>query len=99
MEHFIVPEKFKIDVEKAIKILKEEGCNEIYIFGSIVRGDHNDNSDIDIAVNGLNPTQYFRILGKLMLELSVNIDLLDLDEENNRMANLLKEKGELYRVA
>jgi hypothetical protein len=31
-----VPEDYRRDIEKAIHILTSEGCNEIYLFGSLV---------------------------------------------------------------
>ena len=53
--YIFIPEKFQIDIEKAVEILKQEGCQEIYLFGSLVNGDFNDESDIDIAIKGLSP--------------------------------------------
>ena len=32
---------------------KENGANEVFIFGSIANGKFNENSDIDIAVKGI----------------------------------------------
>lgn len=58
-----IPEKYHNDIDKAIKILKDEGCNEIYLFGSLVNGDFHENSDIDFAVNGLPEKKYFKVMG------------------------------------
>ena len=47
-----IPKNYKKDIEIAIKILKESGCNEVFLFGSVVHGKINKQSDIDIAVIG-----------------------------------------------
>ena len=44
--------KYSQDIKLAIKILKTEGCTEIYLFGSLAEGDFREDSDIDLAVKG-----------------------------------------------
>ena len=94
-----LPEKFTKDIQKAIDILKKEGCSEIFIFGSLVERKYNDESDIDIAIKGLPANKYFKVIGKLELELDTRFDIVDLDEDENSFVKLLKEKGDLIRVA
>ncbi len=48
-----LPVEYQEDIKKAVKILKENGATEIFIFGSIVNGNFNKNSDIDIAIRGI----------------------------------------------
>jgi len=43
-----IPSKYKKDVETAASLLKDEGCQSIYLFGSLVTGKIHQNSDIDI---------------------------------------------------
>ena len=45
-----LPAGIKKDIDIAKRILLEEGCKEIYIFGSITEGTFTEASDIDIAV-------------------------------------------------
>ena len=92
------PEKFREDIKKATIILKNNGCTEIYIFGSIANGKFNENSDIDIAVKGLDDDKFFRVLGELNKELANNIDLIDLNDENNRFAQFILKQGELIKT-
>ena len=94
-----LPKDYRNDIRKAIKILKDEGSLEIYIFGSLVQGNFKKNSDIDIAVKGLPKGKYFEIGGKLMMELEHNFDLIKIDDENNRFADYIKKNEELIRVA
>lgn len=93
-----IPSEYLADISKAVEILKEEGCTEIFIFGSIVNGKSNEISDIDIAVRGLPASKYFKIVGKLILELNNSVDLVDLDETNNNFVKILEKEG-LIRVA
>jgi predicted nucleotidyltransferase len=93
-----LPDDYKNDIEKAIHILTYEGCNEIYLFGSLVNGDTSPKSDIDLAVKGLSDRVFFEVLGKLLVTLDHPVDLLSLEDEN-RFVNLLKKRGELVRVA
>ena len=55
-----LPISYQEDIEKAVKILKENGAKEVYIFGSIANGKFNANSDIDIAVRGLNEKEFYK---------------------------------------
>ena len=89
---------FREDIDKAIKILKEAGCDEIFLFGSVAYNKVKKNSDIDIAVKGCPKEIFFRILGTLLITLEHSVDLVDLDG-NDRFGNFLKENGELIRVA
>lgn len=93
------PKKYRQDIEKATTILKENGCTEIYIFGSIVNGKFNEFSDIDIAVRGLSDEIFFRVLGDLRKELENDIDLIDLDDKENRFVQFILKQGELVKVA
>lgn len=76
-----IPEKYQSDINKAIAILKQEGCTDIYIFGSLVNGNFNEESDIDFAVTGLPDKKYFKVMGKLMLALENPFDLIDLERK------------------
>lgn len=93
-----IPEKYKKDVQTAITLLSNEGCKEIYLFGSLVNGNYSDHSDIDIAVNGIEKKKFFKILGKLMMALEHPVDLVNLDKKD-RFSNMLIKNGALICVA
>ena len=62
-----IPEPFQNDLNLAVKILKEAGCKEIYIFGSVAAGNARENSDIDLAIRGCPPdVSFFGLLGELL---------------------------------
>lgn len=93
-----IPEAFRADVEKAISLLKQIGCTEVYLFGSVPRDAFHNESDLDLAVRGCPADKFFYALGKLMTELSVPVDLVDL-ERDERFGGFLEKTGELFRVA
>lgn len=93
-----IPETFKKDIEKSIRILKEAGCKEIFLFGSLAEGDYRDNADIDLAVKGCPSEEYFSILGKLIMELDHSVDLINLDRDDN-FSRYLEKEGNLLYVA
>ncbi|MDD4049202.1 MAG: nucleotidyltransferase domain-containing protein [Clostridia bacterium] len=78
-------------------MLKEAGCEKVYLFGSLINGDIRDESDIDIAVRGFPTDMYFYILGKLMIELTYPVDLINLDKQDD-FAKKLEKDGELMYV-
>jgi predicted nucleotidyltransferase len=44
---FNLPLKYQKDIEVATNLLKNEGCQSIYLFGSMVTGKIHENSDIE----------------------------------------------------
>lgn len=93
------PPEFRKDIETAISILKEEGCTEVYLFGSLADGlPVHRRTDIDIAVRGLDTGRYFEVFGRILSTLDHSMDLVDLDRETPFTRALL-EKGIVHRVA
>jgi len=74
-----IPEKYREDIKKASILLKNEGCQSIYLFGSMITGNIHQNSDIDIGIKGLPAKKYFRTYALLDKELSNRVDLVDFD--------------------
>ncbi len=83
---------------KAVELLQSYGAQEIYLFGSMARGDMDQYSDWDIAVKGLHASEYYTALAKLMQILSRSVDLVDLDETTPFSA-YGRSKKEFTRVA
>jgi predicted nucleotidyltransferase len=92
-----IPRKYQSDVELAVNYLKNEGCSAIYLFGSIVTGKTNDESDIDIGVKGLSPKKFIRTYSVLNDKLLNKIDLVDFDI-NNSFFELLNSLGEVQEI-
>ena len=84
-------------IGRAAEALKEAGAREVYVFGSAARGELRDESDVDLAVSGLPPENFFRAMGEARGILGRELDLVDLDDEN-LFTHYLREKGKLRRV-
>jgi predicted nucleotidyltransferase len=93
-----IPEKYRLDIEKASLCLKAEGCSEIFLFGSLVTGKYNDSSDIDLGIMGLPPRKYIRTYSRLNNIIKTRFDLIDFDE-NRELFNLLDSIGEVKKIA
>jgi len=78
--------------------LRGYSCSEIYLFGSLARGVADEYSDIDIAVHGILAERFFGVYGQLLMNLSHDIDLVDLDLQEDFARELLSS-DELIRVA
>jgi len=91
-----IPVKYQNDIRKATDLLKNEGCS-VFLFGSIVTGETNKNSDIDIGISGLPPKRFFRVYAELDKETSNKIDLVDFDTQKD-FYNLLNSLGEVVKI-
>ena len=92
-----VPAMFRADIDKATQILRDAGCTEGYLFGSVAMGKAQQASDIDLAVRGIPPAEFFRVYGKLAMSVGTPIDLIDLDDHRS-FSRRLAERGEFIRV-
>ena len=92
-----LPKRYKKDIEKAVEILKNHGCTEVYLFGDYADGTYWENEDMSFAVKGAENKLYFRILGNLIMELSVDAKLVYLDD-NTDQSKFVLEREELIRV-
>jgi len=76
--------------KKCERMLKEQfSVREVYLFGSVTgESPWHDRSDIDIAVEGLSPQDYFRALIALddVLPSSLGVDLITLEDALPEMA-------------
>ena len=92
-----IPEKYRLDIEKAAICLKEEGCTAIFLFGSLATGEYTDSSDIDLGIMGLSPRKYIRTYSKLNNIMKNRFDLIDFDE-NKKLYNFLFSIGEIIEI-
>ncbi|PKM88236.1 MAG: nucleotidyltransferase domain-containing protein [Firmicutes bacterium HGW-Firmicutes-12] len=93
-----ISKRYQEDIIKGVKILKEAGCKEVFLFGSLSKGEERAGSDIDLAIRGCPTGMYFHILGKLMFELEHPVDLINLDGQDD-FAKRIEKRGELIYVS
>lgn len=91
-------EAAKRDVYRAIDILKDLNATEVYVFGSALSGSRGEQSDIDIAVRGMKPKDFFSAIAKLQGIMEHRCDLVNLDFESE-FTQSVQHSGKLYRVA
>jgi predicted nucleotidyltransferase len=92
-----IPERYKEDIKKSYKYLKEYGCKSIYLFGSLVTGKIHDNSDIDIGIKGLPSEKFIEAYSYLYFNLDNNFDLVDFDF-SYELFSLLNRLGEVIEI-
>lgn len=97
IEKKAVPAPFQKDIDRAVRILRAEGCTEIFLFGSGAAGKVRVESDIDLAIQGCPPGRFFHLLGRLLWELDHTVDLVNLDTQDP-FAQYLRQEGELLQV-
>ena len=93
----VFPEEYRTDIERAVQILRAGGCREVYVFGSVAEDRTREGSDLDLAVSGCPPRNFFPLLGRLLTELDHSVDLIDLDRES-RLVGFLQNHELLVHV-
>jgi len=67
------------------------GVKRVLLFGSCAR-DAKEPRDIDLAVEGLEPSLFFAAYGELIFGLSKPVDVVDLDQ-GGRFAEIIRREG------
>lgn len=94
----VYPEDYRKDIELAIEYLSTFSISEIYLFGSLVNGSFTKDSDIDIAVRGMESMDFFLAIAELQGKLEHRLDLVNLDFKDEFTETIEKSK-EFVRVA
>ena len=92
-----IPPKYRQDIESATNLLKTEGCEAVFLFGSLVTGKIRDESDIDIGVKGLPQSKFLRLYSRLYFDFENKIDLVDFDA-NSDFYSMLSRIGEVVEI-
>ena len=92
-----IPLKYRQDVDNITKLLKDEGCEAVYLFGSLVTGKIHDDSDIDIGIKGFPKGKFFRLYSKLYFNFDRKIDLVNFDADND-FYSMLNRIGEIVQI-
>lgn len=92
-----IPKTYEKDIMRAVEILREGGCSQVFVFGSSAAGRTRHGSDLDLAIRGCPQGSFFHLMGKLMMELDHPVDLVDLDTQHS-FADYLEAEDELVEV-
>ena len=81
------------DKRKIREISEKYHAKRVLLFGSCLDVTR-ESRDIDIAVEGISPEDFFKYYGDLMLKLSKPIDVIDLSERS-KFTKLIRQEGVL----
>lgn len=81
----------EIDKEIIRELSKKYHIKRVLLFGSSIDGSR-ESRDIDIAVEGIDPKDFFKYYGDLLLNLSKPVDVIDLSE-TSKFVTLVKKEG------
>ena len=84
-------------INRLVAVFRDSGAKSVYIFGSAAKGTMRSESDVDFAVSGLPPENFFKALSVASNMIDRPIHLIDLDEATP-FTQYLIEEGELQRV-
>ena len=82
------------ELVKIAEISKEFNVEKVFLFGSCV--EHTETAqDIDIAVGGIKPRDFFKYYGRISLAVDDEVDLIDLDDIREHLYKRILAKGRL----
>ena len=81
------------DKQQIRNIAEKYNAAKIILFGSACEPDANSN-DIDLAVEGVVPSQFYKFYGELIFNLSKPVDLVDLTTKN-RFNDIIVSEGQV----
>lgn len=83
------------DKIKIQEISKKYNAKRVLLFGSSVLPEK-ESHDIDIAVEGISPKDFFRFYGDLLFSLSKPVDVIDISGNSKFIQIILREGVMLY---
>ena len=84
-----------IDKKTICEISKKYHAKRVLIFGSSLDPERK-NRDIDIAVEGISPKDFYRYYGDLMFSLSKPVDVIDISGSSKFIKMILQEGTPIY---
>jgi predicted nucleotidyltransferase len=87
-------EIFKRELDRIVDISKEFGAKKVLLFGSCVE-DISAGRDIDVAVSGIKPEDFFKFYGKVSMEVENEVDIVDLDDVREHLYKRILSKGKI----
>ena len=83
------------DREKILEIAEMYNVKRIMLFGSSTAADY-EGRDIDLAVEGVRPEDFYSFYGDLMFSLSKPVDVVDLAGDSKFIRMINQEGVPLY---
>jgi predicted nucleotidyltransferase len=80
-------------VPAAKELLGRFGARRAWVFGSLLTGSATEESDVDLAVEGLPESAYFPALGALMQLFTGPVDLVRMEEAGESLRQRVLAEG------
>lgn len=87
-------QRVRVALPRVREILASYQTHEAYLFGSIASKTPRPESDVDLAVKGCPPQDFFRLSSELERAFDMPLDLVDLDLAPEAVARAIREEGE-----
>ena len=84
----------KKELNKIVSISKEFDAKKVLLFGSCLE-DIKSAHDIDIAVSGIKPIEFFKYYGKVSMAVKDEVDIVDLDDIREHLYKRILSKGRI----
>ncbi len=81
------------DKKIILELSEHYHVKRVVLFGSSLDSSK-ESHDIDIAVEGISPKEFFKYYGDLIFKLSKSVDVIDLSSKT-KFAKLVQEEGVL----
>jgi len=82
------------ELDKIIAISRNYNAKKILLFGSCLN-DIEAAKDIDIAVSGITPRDFFKYYGAVSMAVSKDVDIIDLDDIKAHLRKRILNSGKL----
>jgi len=84
-----------IDKKKIQEISRRYRAKRVLLFGSSLASEK-EGRDIDIAVEGVSPKEFYRYYGDLLFALSKSVDVIDLSGASKFLQSVKEEGVVIY---
>lgn len=79
---------------KIVEISKEFEAERVLLFGSSLE-DVESAKDIDVAVSGIKPREFFKYYGRVCMAVDDEVDIVDLDDVREHLHKRILSKGKI----
>jgi predicted nucleotidyltransferase len=86
-------ERLRSRLSEAAQSLRARGARRVILFGSLGETEPGPEPDVDIAVDGLPPVEYFPALAELMTLFRARVDLVRLEEAPTSLRERIAQEG------
>ncbi|HLB05827.1 MAG TPA: nucleotidyltransferase domain-containing protein [Thermodesulfobacteriota bacterium] len=89
-----IAEASSIASKIARELVSRFGAKRVFLFGSLTREDFNKRSDIDLAVEGIAPADFYRAVAFASgVSKLWKVDLVDMDDCSESLLDHIKKEG------